>query len=176
MKSPKGLAVDWIGKRLYIIESATNRVISTDLDGGNRVEIAPTGAKPMDIVVDPTVRLIFWSTIEHGIHAASMDGGNHTIIVRNNIEWPTALSIDHPTQRIYWTDQRKGTIETVLFDGRNRQTIATFFNKSEFVYRQRERSKNKISLLFHSISTKTTASIRRHCVCDHIRSTSDKPQ
>lgn len=132
MNQPSGLAIDWIGKRIYIVEKSINQIISTDLDGGQRVTVAKTDEKPLDIVLDPSVKMMFWSTLERGIHAASMDGDNNVNIVSKAVEWPTGLTIDYPTQRLYWADHRKGTIETVLYDGKSRHIITTFTNRSKF--------------------------------------------
>lgn len=132
-KKPKALAVDWVGERIYVLEAATNLVVSTDLNGGEKVTICTSGAQPLDIVVDPSSRTLFWSTLERGIMCASMDGTNKRTLIGSGIEWITSLSIDHPTQRLYWADHRKGTIETTLLTGKSRHIVWQFTNKSECI-------------------------------------------
>lgn len=134
MKHLNGLAVDWIGRRIYLVEKGTNHIISTDLDGGRRITVVSTDPQPLDVAVDPSARMMFWSTLERGIHAASMDGDNNVNIVSKGVEWPTGITIDYPAQRLYWADHRKGTIETVLYDGKSRHVVATFANKSEYIF------------------------------------------
>lgn len=131
LNQPNGIAIDWIGNRIYLVEKSTNEIISTDLDGGQRITITKTDPKPLDIVLDPTAKMMFFSTLERGIHAASMDGDNNINIVSKLVEWPTGLTIDYPAKRLYWADHRKGTIETVLYDGKSRHVVATFSNKSK---------------------------------------------
>lgn len=158
---PKSLAVDWVGERIYILEAATNLIVSTDLNGGEKVIICTSGPQPLDIAVDPTTRTLFWSTLERGILSASMDGTNKQTLVGSGIEWITSLSIDYPTQRLYWADHRKGTIETTLLTGKNRHVVVQFTNKSEqktaillfAIYRFAEQS-----LLSFSIDAKTNPS------------------
>lgn len=133
-KKPKALAVDWVGERIYILEAATNLVVSTDLNGGDKVTICPSGTHPLDIVVDPMSRTLFWSTLERGIMAASMDGTNKRTLIGSGVEWITSLSIDYPTQRLYWADHRKGTIETTLLTGKSRHVVVQFTNNSECIH------------------------------------------
>lgn len=133
-KRPKSLAVDWVGERIYILEAATALVVSTDLDGGDKVTICTSGAQPLDIVVEPLSRTLFWSTLDRGITAASMDGTNKRTLIGTGVEWITSLSIDHPTQRLYWADHRKGTIETTLLTGKSRHVVVQFTNRSKCIH------------------------------------------
>lgn len=130
MKNPKSLAIDWIGERIYVMDADDQKIISTDLNGSEQVTITTTGAPPLDIVVEPNSRMMFWSTLGKGILSASMDGTNRNVIVERGIEWATGLAIDYPSKRIYWADNRKGTIETVLFAGNSRHIIIQFNNRS----------------------------------------------
>lgn len=132
MKNPRGLAVDWIGERIYILDGEENHITSTDLNGGEQVSIVSSGPQPLDIVVDPSSRTIFWSTLENGILSASMDGTNKQALIERGIEWATGLSIDYPTNRLYWADHRKGTIETALLNGKSRHIVTQFEKRSKF--------------------------------------------
>lgn len=132
LKDPKSLAVDWITQRLYIIDGEKNVIISTNFDGGDRVTIVSTGPRPLDIVVDPNAHIIIWSTLDEGILSASMDGKNKQALVQGGIEWPINLAIDYPTQRLYWADHRKGTIETTLYNGKDRHVVKVYSNASKF--------------------------------------------
>lgn len=93
--------------------------------------IVPSGTQPIDIVVDPSSRKIFWSTLDNGILSASMDGTDKQALVERGIELATGLTIDYPAQRLYWADYRKGTIETVLLNGKSRHIVTEFKNRSE---------------------------------------------
>lgn len=93
--------------------------------------VIASGAQPIDIVVEPNLRQMFWSTLDHGIFAASMDGSDKRSLVDRGIEWASGLTIDHSAQRLYWADHRKGTIETVLLNGKSRHVVTQFRNRSK---------------------------------------------
>lgn len=114
------------------MDAADDRVIVTDLNGNNLTTIiAKAGSQPLDIVCDPHSRRMFWSTLHHGILSASMDGTNKQSLVERGVEWATDLTIDYPTQRLYWADHRKGTIETILLNGKGRHIVTQFRNRSK---------------------------------------------
>lgn len=60
-----------------------------------------------------------------------MDGTNKQALIEGGVEWVTGLSIDYPTQRLYWADQRKGTIETALLTGKGRHIVKQFNDRSK---------------------------------------------
>lgn len=132
IENPKSLAIDWVAERIYILDAKHHQVISTDLNGNQQVTIVPSGIHPIDIVVDPSSRKIFWSTLDNGILSASMDGTDKQALVDRGIEWATGLTIDHSAQRLYWADHRKGTIETILLNGKSRHVVTQFKNRSKF--------------------------------------------
>lgn len=125
------MKIDWVGERIYILDANNHQVVSTDLNGNGLVTIVPSGTQPIDIVVDPSSRKIFWSTLDNGILSASMDGTDKQALVERGIELATGLTIDYPAQRLYWADHRKGTIETVLLNGKSRHIVTEFKNRSE---------------------------------------------
>lgn len=132
MKDPQGLAIDWLTKRIYLIEAEKNTIVTANLDGSGQVTIVSTGAHPFDIVVDPHARLVFWSTLDEGILSSSMDGSDKRQLLQGGVEWPTGLALDMPNRRVYWADQRKGTVETCLYNGKDRHVVKKFTNSSKF--------------------------------------------
>lgn len=57
------------------------------------------------------------------IGRALMDGRNSTSFVSGNIRWPNGLALDLPNSRLYWTDAKQTTIESVRLDGTDRRII-----------------------------------------------------
>lgn len=55
------------------------------------------------------------------IVTASMDGTNDKPFVSNDIHWPNGLTIDFPNQRLYWTDAKKMSLESIRLDGTDRR-------------------------------------------------------
>ena len=55
LKSPEGLAVDWISRVIFFTDSATDRIEVADLEGRYRKVIINTGlVNPRAITVDPS--------------------------------------------------------------------------------------------------------------------------
>lgn len=55
------------------------------------------------------------------IATAKMDGTNARPFLRDDIHWPNGLALDNPNSRIYWTDAKKMTLESILLDGTERK-------------------------------------------------------
>lgn len=96
------------------------------MNGDQHVRIVETGTNPIEIVLDPTSKVIIWSTLEDGILSASMDGTNKQALVQRGVEWITGLAIDYATQRLYWADFRQFRIETSLLNGEDRHIVHVF--------------------------------------------------
>lgn len=131
IENPKSLAIDWIGEHIYILDAKHHQIVTTDLNGNQLTTITSTGSHPIDIIVDPKTRKMFWSTLDKGIISASMDGSNKHALVDRGIEWATGMTIDDTAQRLYWVDNRKGTVETILLNGKSRHIITQFKNHSK---------------------------------------------
>ena len=64
-----------------------------------------------------------WGAIAR-IEKASMDGTNRTVIHNTSLVWPNALTLDIPTQTLYWADASLDKVEKSSVDGRNRVILA----------------------------------------------------
>uniref|UniRef100_A0A3Q4HI28 Epidermal growth factor n=1 Tax=Neolamprologus brichardi TaxID=32507 RepID=A0A3Q4HI28_NEOBR len=69
---------------------------------------------------------LFWTDI--GTHpvveCSSLEGRDRAVIARTNLVSPTGLTIDFTEDRVFWCDQRKGTIETAALDGSDRRVLS----------------------------------------------------
>lgn len=53
---PKGIAVDWVGKRIYWTDSGTRKVEMSDFDGNKRKTVASGNmGRPFAVAVDPEI-------------------------------------------------------------------------------------------------------------------------
>jgi integrin beta 2 len=80
-------------------------------------------------------RLMFWSDwgVNGRIESAYMDGTGRHALVDTMVQWPTGLTVDYPARRLYWTDPKAYTIESVDLNGQDRQVIKRFpHSKSEY--------------------------------------------
>ena len=79
---------------------------------------------------------LYWSDIGSSlgpkIERASLDGRNRIVLTRN-VTKPMALSVDYVTNRVYWVDDLRQTLESMLWDGSDRQTFSTDVGLSAIV-------------------------------------------
>ena len=75
-------------------------------------------------------RRMFWSDwgVNGRIESANMDGSGRRVLVDAMVQWPTGLAIDYPARRLYWTDPKAHTIESVDLNGQDRQLVKQFPN------------------------------------------------
>lgn len=122
-----GIAVDWVSHKLYVTNS-TGIIVST-FDGQKYYHLLSGELhQPREIAVAPSQGLLFWATWEPSpkIESAQMDGYRRKVLVKDRLLWPTGLALDHPAERLYWADAKAMTIETVKFDGSDRQIVKHF--------------------------------------------------
>ena len=69
---------------------------------------------------------LFWSDtgtkLGPKIERATLDGKNRLVLTRD-VGRPIALSADYDTQRIFWLDDKRQTLESFLSDGSERDTF-----------------------------------------------------
>ena len=123
---PKGLAADWVNQNVYWIddESKSARLVNY-VTGKSLTVIEGMLDKPGDIVVDPDSAKLFLTDCgsNPSIFTARLDGSELKPLVEKKILWPSALAIDYPARRLYWTDLKSRTIESVRLDGQMRKEI-----------------------------------------------------
>lgn len=122
--SVNGIAVDWVGRKLYYLISMQPKLMVSELNGHHRATLLDYKVlhEPMSIVVDPTVGYIFFTDWKYPayIGRVGMDGKNFTKIVTNDIGSPVGLTIDTITKRIFWSDTHLKRIEFCNYDGSGR--------------------------------------------------------
>lgn len=127
LQDPRGIAVDWVAKRLYITDGT--RLIVSTIDGLFMYTLlSGKMQQPRDIVVAPGEGLLFWADWGPAarIETAHMDGNKRRILVGSGILYTTGMAIDYPTKRLYWADPKTLKIECVKFDGSDRHVIKHF--------------------------------------------------
>lgn len=129
---PRGVAVDWVSKKIYVTDS--NKIVVSTFDGKNYyILINMDIHQPRDVVVAPVQGLLFWT--DWGplarIEMSYMDGNKRKPLVVGGIVWPTGLAVDHPAERLYWSDPKTQMIESVTFNGRDRHVVKRF-SQGEF--------------------------------------------
>jgi sugar lactone lactonase YvrE len=75
------------------------------------------------ILIDRTMYFSDWGTVGR-IEKATLTGANRTVIHNTSLVWPNALTLDIPTQTLYWADASLDKVEKSNVDGTNRVLLA----------------------------------------------------
>ena len=123
---PGAISIDWVNRNLYWIDSAKRLISLINLDSRLQTSIITSHlSKPQDLVVDPDSAQLFISDcgLNPKILSSWLDGSNLKPIVQSKVQWPASLTLDYPAKRIYWTDLKRKTIETVQLNGLKRKLV-----------------------------------------------------
>nr|XP_022902920.1 low-density lipoprotein receptor-related protein 2 [Onthophagus taurus] len=123
----EGLAVDWIGRKLYWLDRHSKNLDVAELNGTNRRTLQTGIADPRALIVHPGTGYMYYTSwhLQAYIGKIGMDGSNFTRILtwENDISWPNALTIDYFTDRLYWADAHLDYIASTDLEGKNRHIV-----------------------------------------------------
>ncbi|XP_046845286.1 low-density lipoprotein receptor-related protein 5-like [Xenia sp. Carnegie-2017] len=122
----EGLAIDWIGRKIYWTAFLSETIEVATLDGKFRKVLVNTGLQyPLGMAVDPIAGFLFWTDwgVNATIERCDLDGSNRVILVSRNIVLPHGITLDLNTRRVYWIESWYDTISSMDYDGRNRKVI-----------------------------------------------------
>ncbi|XP_064086239.1 prolow-density lipoprotein receptor-related protein 1-like isoform X2 [Macrobrachium nipponense] len=120
----EGLALDWLGRNLYIADSNNQRIRVCSIVTASCGTLVGEIALPRALQLDLTERKIYWTDAETPlIEVAGLDGQGRTSLVSERLGWPNGLALDPKLRRIYWMDGRHDTVEFVNLDGSQRQEV-----------------------------------------------------
>jgi sugar lactone lactonase YvrE len=134
LHDPRGIAVDWIVRLIYYIDLNPldkSAVLAVMTVKGNKKTtlIKDKLYEPYDLAVDPKYGYLFWTDcdVRHPrIERAYTDGTGRKVLVKENLIWPSGISVDYPTSRLYYVDTKLRTLESVDSNGENRVMIKKF--------------------------------------------------
>ncbi|XP_043487916.1 vitellogenin receptor isoform X1 [Polistes fuscatus] len=129
---PGVIANDWITNNIYFFNDIyPYNIKACNFEEEKCAEVLTINGNSTveSIKVDPTTGLLFWSQTEwllqiepkSKIYRSSMNGTNVKAIVTENLGTIQKLTIDHRKSRLYWCDTQFNIIESVKFDGSDRQ-------------------------------------------------------
>ncbi|KAJ0178036.1 hypothetical protein K1T71_005859 [Dendrolimus kikuchii] len=123
----EGIAIDWIGRKLYWLDRHSKNLDVSELDGTRRKTLKTGIADPRAIVVHPGTGYLYYTSwhLQAYIGKLGMDGSNFTAILNweDDIAWPNALTVDYFTDRIYWADAHLDYIGSADLEGRHRHVV-----------------------------------------------------
>ncbi|XP_069782270.1 pro-epidermal growth factor isoform X2 [Narcine bancroftii] len=124
---PQGLAVDWINRKLYWTDAGFSHIARSSLNGKYREVIVYEGVnKPRGIALHPLVKRLFWTACgtRPRIESSSLEGDNRLVIISSNLVWPSGITIDYQSDKLYWCDTKRSVIEMSDLHGFNRRILA----------------------------------------------------
>ncbi|NXW95113.1 LRP2 protein, partial [Alopecoenas beccarii] len=134
------IAVDWLGRNLYWTDGAAGQVLATRLGaawrGTPEYTVVMDGDldRPHSLVLQPLAGLLYWSEV--GSHPrlmkATMDGSQRHVLLAQELGWPTALALDLPTWRIFWLDEKLGSVGSARLDGTSVKVLHLRWVRSPF--------------------------------------------
>lgn len=68
-----------------------------------------------------------WGPSNPMLERAALDGSDRTVLVQQKIVYPYGVTVDYPTQHVYWVDTYLDFVERIDYDGSNRRTIRKGF-------------------------------------------------
>jgi len=129
----EGLAVDWVGRKLYILNRQDRSLRVCELDGRfcatlirDRLQV------PKAIVINPKEGYLFFTewSLQPYIAKVALDGkppaGSTDPVIKlaeSDLGWPNALAIDLYSERLFWGDAHLNEIGWMDFNGRRRHHI-----------------------------------------------------
>lgn len=129
-----GLVFDSVSRTLFWVDALKQAIMKMHmpLDGtlGNRIIVHNlVGNSPRAVSIDFCNRHLYWGNTNSSnpsIERSNLDGSNRTIIIKDNLYEPVAVTVDHTTGKLYWMDDEEGIhykIERSDLDGSNREFI-----------------------------------------------------
>jgi len=117
--------------RLYFLDLAAGRVLSSKPDGSDLKTIVNEGRKlPDGIVIDVAGGHIYWTnmgnpkTNDGTIDRADLDGKKVKNIVPSGATWtPKQLQLDAKNRKLYWSDREGMRVMRSNLDGSNIETL-----------------------------------------------------
>jgi low-density lipoprotein receptor-related protein 1 (alpha-2-macroglobulin receptor) len=130
LSTTEAVAIDWIGKNLYWIDSSLKQIEVATKDGMHRTTlISENIAKPRSMAIDSRFGFLFWSDWEEDeprIERATLAGEDRKAIF--NLKqiggaWPNGISLDYIKKRVFFLDARSKEIHTIDYNGEKHKRI-----------------------------------------------------
>lgn len=128
----QGLALDWVGRKLYWTDSHYQSLHVVELDGRHQKKLLKEAFKdgsdtyvisrPQALAVNPQYGWLYWTdwADKAYIGRVGMDGRNVSAVVKSKLVWPNALTIDYTTNKIFFADSHLNFLDFADMDGQNR--------------------------------------------------------
>uniref|UniRef100_A0A8R1TUT8 EGF-like domain-containing protein n=1 Tax=Onchocerca volvulus TaxID=6282 RepID=A0A8R1TUT8_ONCVO len=117
------LAVDWLNRNLYWLDSNVAQIKMQSLSSKGRQIVISHGLKqPRGLALDPDGGYMFfsdWHESTSRIEKAWLDGSHRRVLVSLEKDaWPNGIVVDARHKRLYWTEGSRSFIKSVALDGK----------------------------------------------------------
>ncbi|XP_071451711.1 low-density lipoprotein receptor-related protein 2 [Hetaerina americana] len=134
----EGLAIDWVGRKLYWLDRHSRHLDVAELNGRWRKTLLANVSDPRALALHPGTGHLYFTSwqLQAFIGRLGMDGSNLTRILNwdDGIAWPNALTIDYFTDRIFWADAHLDYIAFADLNGKGVRRVITGPNAVPHVF------------------------------------------
>lgn len=130
LSTTEAVAIDWIGKNLYWVDSSLRQIEVSTKDGLHRATlISENISKPRSMAIDSRFGYLFWSDWdddEPRIERSTLAGEHRKSIFSLKViggSWPNGITIDFIKKRVFFLDAKSKEIHTIGYDGENHKRI-----------------------------------------------------
>ncbi len=122
----ENIEIDQEMGKLYWADSLQDNIARADIDGSN-YEVLINLPAPLGLALDLHNRMVYWSDGVLGkIQRSSLDGNNIETVLAD-LNFPSDIAIDEPSNKLYWVDSNPETEKSYILranlDGSNVKTI-----------------------------------------------------
>merc|ERR1712142_1179703 len=131
---PEDIVVDEVNRNVYFTDSVRKHVAVCSLDHSGCTVLISGIEQPRAIAIHHNSKQVLftdWGS-NPAIVQLSMDGSIEKNLVDKDVSWPNGLAVDQVLDRIYWSDAKKDTIESIRLDGTDRRIILDMIDKHPF--------------------------------------------
>jgi hypothetical protein len=119
----RGIAIDYVGKKIYWTNSSDGYIGRADLDGSNATEAFITGlSNPWDVEIDPVNQKIYWSETDYPntnafIQRANLTDGSNIETLVSNVN-SLGIAVDPLRGKLFYsTFSAQPTVHSANLDG-----------------------------------------------------------
>ncbi|KAK3087802.1 hypothetical protein FSP39_010804 [Pinctada imbricata] len=122
------IAYDWLSRTIYWTDELYNWIAVQPVDTDDRtmfkVILHENMNNPYAIAVDPLKGLLFWSEHSAGavIERSTLTGENRRVIL-TGVSWVPDIVTDTASERLYWIDIGRNSLESAKYDGTDRRLV-----------------------------------------------------
>ena len=126
LQTPKGLAVDTAGDKVYWIEQTgarTGKIRRANLNGSAVEVVKDLTSVPGGIALDTTGSKVYITNAYGKVQRMNLDGSSYQPNLITELQSPMDLAVDSAGRKVYWTEG--GSLRRADFNGENVQDVVT---------------------------------------------------